>query len=105
MTDFSSVTCLTIVAESIVQERLVRALAASGAQGWTMSMAQGQGPSAHGDVSDIEGGNVRIETLVSPEVAVRIWAALERDFFPHYAVSAWQYDVKVARLARYSDEG
>jgi hypothetical protein len=47
---------------------------------------------------------VRIETLVSPEVAVRIWAALERDFFPHYAVSAWQYDVKVARLARYSDE-
>ena len=23
-------------------------------------------------------------------------------FFPHYAVSAWQYDVKVARLARYS---
>ena len=104
MTGFASVTCLTIVAEAIVGERLVHALAASGAQGWTSSMAQGQGPSAHGDVSDIEGGNIRIETLVSEEVATRIWEVLERDYFPHYAVSAWEYDVKVARLARYSDD-
>ena len=101
MTEFSRVTCVTVVAESVIQERLVQAVQGCGAQGWTMTMAQGHGPSAHG-VSGIEGGNVRLETLVSAEVAARIWSALEADFFPYYAVSAWAYDVSVARVARYS---
>lgn len=103
MADFSRVTCLTIVAESVVADRLLDAIASCGARGWTLSMAEGHGPSGHG-VSGIEGGNVRLETLVSEEVATRIWEVLERDYFPHYAVSAWEYDVKVARLARYSDD-
>lgn len=101
MTTFSGVTCITIVAESVIQDRLLEALATSGARGWTVSMAQGHGPSEHG-VSGIEGGNVRIETLVGDDVAARIWDALERDFFSHYAVSAWAYDVRVARVARYA---
>lgn len=103
MAEFSRVTCLTIVAESVISERLLEAISACGARGWTTSMAEGHGPSGHG-VSGIEGGNVRLETLVSEEVATRIWEVLERDYFPHYAVSAWEYDVKVARLARYSDD-
>lgn len=98
---FGSVTCLTIVAESVLEERLLAVVEDCGARGWTVSMAQGHGPSHHG-VSGIEGGNVRVETLVTEEVAARIWSALEAEFFPHYAVSAWAYDVRVARLARYS---
>ena len=99
--DFGSVTCLTIVAESVLEDRLLSAIEECGARGWTVSMAQGHGPSHHG-VSGIEGGNVRVETLVTEDVAARIWSALEADFFPHYAVSAWAYDVRVARMARYS---
>jgi nitrogen regulatory protein P-II 2 len=101
MTDFGSVTCLTIVAESVLEERILALIDECGARGWTVSMAQGHGPSHHG-ISGIEGGNVRVETLVSEDVATRIWAGLESDFFPHYAVSAWAYDVRVARMARYS---
>jgi nitrogen regulatory protein P-II 2 len=101
MSDFSSVTCLTIVAEGVLEERLLALVERCGARGWTVSMAQGHGPSHHG-VSAIEGGNVRIETLVADDVASRIWAGLESDFFPHYAVSAWAYDVRVARIARYA---
>ena len=101
MSNFGNVTCLTIVAESVLEERLLAVIEDCGARGWTVSMAQGHGPSRHG-VSGIEGGNVRVETLVADDVASRIWQALERDFFPHYAVSAWAYDVRVARLARYS---
>jgi nitrogen regulatory protein P-II 2 len=101
MSDFGSVTCLTIVAESVLEERLLAVIGECGARGWTVSMAQGHGPSSHG-VSGIEGGNVRVETLVTEDVAARIWASLEADFFPHYAVSAWAYDVRVARMARYS---
>lgn len=101
MGESGSVTCLTIVAESVLEERLLGVIEDCGARGWTVSMAQGHGPSHHG-VSGIEGGNVRIETLVADDVAGRIWSALETDFFPHYAVSAWAYDVRVARLARYA---
>lgn len=101
MSDFGSVTCLTIVAEAVLEERLVSLIDECGARGWTISMAEGHGPSEH-HVSGIEGGNVRIETLVSPEVASAIWAGLEDRFFEHYAVSAWAYDVRVARMARYS---
>lgn len=101
MSDFGSVTCLTIVAESILEERLLAVIEQCGARGWTVSMAEGHGPSHHG-VSGIEGGNVRVETLVAEDVAARIWSALEADFFPNYAVSAWAYDVRVARVARYS---
>jgi nitrogen regulatory protein P-II 2 len=101
MGESGSVTCLTIVAESVLEERLLGVIEDCGARGWTVSMAQGHGPSHHG-VSGIEGGNVRVETLVADDVARRIWVALERDFFPHYAVSAWAYDVRVARLARYA---
>jgi len=99
--DHGSVTCLTVVAESVLEERLLAMIETCGARGWTVSMAQGHGPSHHG-VSGIEGGNVRVETLVTEDVATRIWTALESDFFPHYAVSAWAYDVRVARMARYS---
>lgn len=101
MTDFTSITCLTIVAEAIIEDRLLRMLDSCGARGWTVSMAQGHGPDGHG-VSGIEGGNVRIESLVTDDVARRVWEALERDFFPHYAVSAWASDVRVARIARYT---
>ena len=101
MSDFGRVTCLTIVAESVLEERLLVVIEECGARGWTVSMAQGHGPSSHG-VSGIEGGNVRVETLVAEDVAARIWSALEADFFPHYAVSAWAYDVRVARMGRYS---
>lgn len=101
MTEFGNVTCLTIVAESVLEERILGLVDECGARGWTVSMAQGHGPSHHG-VSGIEGGNIRVETLVSEDVATRIWSKLESDFFPHYAVSAWAYDVRVARMARYS---
>lgn len=103
MTTFGRVTCVTIVAEILLEARLVSDLTRCGARGWTSVAGHGHGPGGHG-VSEMEGGNVRIETLVSREVAQRIWSMLEADYFPHYAVTAWAYDVSVARMARYSDE-
>lgn len=101
MSEFGNVTCVTIVAESVLEDRLIALIEGCGARGWTISMAEGHGPSAH-HVSGIEGGNVRIETLVTSEVATAIWSGLAERFFEHYAVSAWAYDVRVARVARYS---
>lgn len=101
-----SVVCVTIVAESILEGRLVEDLRSAGALGWTITSAHGEGPRGR-RVSDFEGGNVRVETLVSEEVAERIWRRLADDYFPNYAITAWTNEVRVARPDRYrgSDAG
>lgn len=90
------VTCLTIVAEALLAQRLLNDLQAAGARGWTLTRAEGTGPRGR-RVSESEGGNVRIEVLATPDVTDRVWAALHERYFPHYAVIAWQHTVEVSR--------
>ncbi len=92
--------CLTIVTESVLEARLVEDLRRAGASGWTITAAWGRGPRGM-RASEIEGGNIRVETLVSPDVADRIWAELAADYFDDYALTAWSYPVQVARADRY----
>jgi len=98
--DGTEITCVTIVTEYVLESRLVRDLAACGATGWTITEASGQGPRGR-RVSEVEGGNIRVETLVSAEVAERIWDKLAAEYFPSYAVAAWSSKVLVARPERY----
>ena len=104
MTELSRVVCLTIVAETILEQRLTQEIQKAGANGWTISPAQGQGPRGR-RVSEIGGGNVRFDVLVSEGVADRIWSLLQEKFFPDYAITAWSSEVRVARPERYLDEG
>jgi nitrogen regulatory protein P-II 2 len=99
-----SVMCVTIVAESILESRLIDDLRIAGALGWTITSAHGEGPRGR-RVSDFEGGNVRIETLVSEDVAERIWNRLAEAYFPNYAITAWTHEVQVARPDRYRGSG
>lgn len=87
---------ITIVAESVLTDRLARALLAAGATGYTASAATGVG-SAEREASTVGGENTRIEALVAPEVAARVLGMLARDWFPHYAVVAWVSTVQVLR--------
>lgn len=91
---------VTVVAEAVLEQRLVHEVRAAGATGWTISPARGEG-SRGVRASDWEGGNIRLETLCSPQVADRILGVLERDFFPHYAVVAFVHPVAVLRGEKY----
>ena len=91
---------MTIVAEAGLENRVLKMLVDSGARGYTVSIAHGDGP-REGRSSDISGGNIRIESVVSAEVAEVILAKLEKDYFPHYAVTCWMSDVQVVREDRY----
>lgn len=93
--------CVVIVTESVIETRLLRDLERCGARGWTITAARGEGP-AHKRLSDVEGGHIRIETLVSDDCAERIWLVLEADYFRDYAITAWSYDVHVQRFGRYA---
>lgn len=91
---------LTVVIEASLAHRLEDALIECGAKGFTSGLAHGTGPK-HNRISDIEGGNVRIETVVSEEVLEKVLEKLKNEYFPHYAVSCWVSDVEVVRDDRY----
>lgn len=92
---------VTVVAEAVVEHRLVRDLAACGARGWTICDARGQG-SRGVRADEFEGSNIRLDTLVSPEVADQLMEVLARDYFPHYAVVAWTTPAQVVRPGKYA---
>lgn len=93
-------TLVTIVAESILERRLTSALRELSASGFTVSSAHGEG--SRGTRSgEWEGGNVRIETVVGPQLADAILAHLAARYFEHYAVIAWTTEVHVLRGDKY----
>lgn len=96
----TQITLITIVTEYVLEPRLLRDLIQCGASGWTITQASGQGPRGR-RISEVEGGNIRVEVLVPPDVATRIWEKLTDEYFASYAVAAWSSQVLVARPARY----
>lgn len=93
--------CLTIVAEAVVERRLLDGLTAAGAKGWTVSFGRGRG-SGMVQASEWEGANIRIETVGTQELVDRLLETLVRDYFPHFAVVAWTTPVAVVRPAKFS---
>jgi hypothetical protein len=91
---------VTIVAEPVLEPRLLKELRSLGARGWTIVEGRGEG-SLGRRTGDIPGVNVRIETVVSPVVAERIVARLAESYFADYAVVAWVEDVGVVRGEKY----
>jgi nitrogen regulatory protein P-II 2 len=92
--------CITIVAESILRDRLTGDLTRLGASGFTIVEARGEG-SRHLRSGELPGENVRIETIVSPPVADRILQLLADEYFHDYAVIGYIADVSVIRGEKY----
>ena len=93
--------CVTIVAEAVVEQRLLRDLDAAGVRGWGTTPGHGSGLGFVGD-SRWEGATVRLETLVPADLADRVLALLARDYFPRFAVVAWTSEVQVVRPEKFS---
>jgi hypothetical protein len=91
---------VTVIAEAVLEHRLVSEVRSAGATGWTITTARGEG-SRGVRASEWEGGNIRLETLCSPAVADLLFAALEAHYFPHYAVVAFEQQVSVLRGEKY----
>ncbi|HEX9165866.1 MAG TPA: hypothetical protein VF862_08125 [Gemmatimonadales bacterium] len=91
---------VTIVAEPVLESRLVRDLKALGASGWTLTESRGEG-SRGMRASDVPGEGIRLEVVASPETADRIVAHVAEHYFPNYAVIAWVCEVQVVRGEKY----
>jgi nitrogen regulatory protein P-II 2 len=91
---------VTIIAEPVLEPRLTQELRALGASGFTV--VEGRGEGSRGiHAAEIPGINVRIETVVPPEVAERIVDHLTATYFTDYEVIAYLSDVHVVRGDKY----
>lgn len=98
----TNVRLVTIIAEPILKDRLLQEIHTLGAHGYTISEVHGEGTRGIHASQWQGGGNVKIETLVSPEVADRIMEAMTDHYFPNYAVIAYVHDVQVVRSEKFA---
>lgn len=92
---------VTIVAEPVLESRLLAALKSLGASGYTVTEARGAG-SRGTRMGEVPGEGRRIETVVTAEVAARIMQHVAEQYFADYAVIAYAVDVEVLRGDKYS---
>ena len=91
---------ITIIAEALLEDRLVRDVKTCGAKGYTITQAHGEGTRGV-RASQWEGGNIKLETIVSEVVADAILEMVTVKYFQHFAVIATLEMVQVVRGEKY----
>jgi nitrogen regulatory protein P-II 2 len=91
---------VTIIAESVIEQKLIDDVKSCGAKGYSVGHVRGEGQTG-GRALDITGSSVRLETVVTESVADQILRTLADKYFDRYAVVAWASPVVVARPARF----
>lgn len=87
---------VTIITESLLKDEVIELIRKHGSMGHTITKVEGEG-SRGIHARDWEGRNVKIETLVSSEIADAIMENLSDEYFEDYAVIAWLVEVSVLR--------
>lgn len=91
---------VTIIVEAAVEHRLVADVKRLGAKGYSIGHVRGEGRSAS-HLQDLNGPSMRLETLVTDEVAAAILDHLAAEYFDRYAVVVWVSPVNVLRPDRF----
>lgn len=91
---------ITIISLDVLEERLISELKTLGVKGYTISEAHGEGLSQRRDDS-WEGRNIRIEILASSDIADKVFAHLQKEYFPKYKMIAFNQTVKVLRKEKF----
>ncbi|MEN9506437.1 MAG: hypothetical protein RI958_2363 [Actinomycetota bacterium] len=91
---------VTIVAEPVVEHKLLDDLKRCGAKGYSVGPVHGEGATGNRSL-DLTGPSIRVETVVTEQVAERIMDMLAAHYFDTYATVAWVSPVYVARPGRF----
>jgi nitrogen regulatory protein P-II 2 len=92
---------ITIVCEAHAQDAVTRLLRETGAHGWTSFAVEGDGSQGKRPADIREYANVQIEVVMQPESSERLLETLGRDYFPRYAMIAFESDVRVLRAGKF----
>lgn len=91
---------VTIIAERILKDRILKDIRKLGARGFTLTDVIGEG-SRGVRAHEWEGPDVKIEAVVSPEVADRIVDHVAEHYFEYYAVIIYVQSVEAVRGDKY----
>jgi nitrogen regulatory protein PII len=88
---------VTVICEALAKEPLLRALEEAGAHGHTLFAVEGSGAQGlrAGEMSEF--ANIQVEVIVPPAVAVMLLERLQQEFFPRFAMVAYEMDIRVLR--------
>ena len=92
---------VTVVCEALARDALVRLLEQCGAHGYTIFSVEGSGAKGGRPGDIVEFGNIQMEAIVPPEVADNFLTRLQDEFFPRYAIIAYESDVRVLRPGKF----
>lgn len=92
---------VTIIGEALAREPLRKLLRDSGAHGYTLFTVEGDGAQGRrtGDIQEF--ANIQVQVIVPPAVAEELLARLEQEFFPTFAMVAYEADIRVLRREKF----
>jgi nitrogen regulatory protein P-II 2 len=98
---FSGVKLVTIICEALAREPVIRLLKDCGAHGYTLFAVEGEGAQGEraGDMEEFR--NVQFEVVLKSAAAEQLLLRLKQDFFPRYAMIAYESDVRVLRPEKF----
>lgn len=91
---------ITIVAEAVVEQRLIDDIKKCGAKGYSVSHVRGEGVTGKSTL-DLNGPSIRLESVVTEKVALAILDMLADKYFDKFAVISWITPALVARPDRF----
>lgn len=91
----------TIICEALAREAVTHLLRDVGATGYTVFEVEGSGATGDRTAEIAEFGNIQIEVILKPEACDRLMDRLQSEFFPKYAMVAYESDVRVRRPGKF----
>jgi nitrogen regulatory protein P-II 2 len=94
---------VTVVGETVIMDDIAQEAVKLGATGYTLSEVVGQGSrSARNVILTGAAKTMKLEFVVSMDVAEKILMHVSHNYFEHYACIAWLSDVQVVRGLQYT---
>jgi len=88
---------VTIICESILEDRVLELLQETGARGHTAFPVRGGGHQGERYADITETANVQIDVILKPAIAETLLQRLQSELFAAYAMVAYESDVRVLR--------
>jgi nitrogen regulatory protein PII len=88
---------VTIICEALAREPILRLLKQAGAHGFTLFRVEGAGDKGVRTADMEEFSNIQIQVIVPPDVAEKLLARLEKEFFSRFGIVVYESDVRVLR--------
>uniref|UniRef100_UPI00356835EB P-II family nitrogen regulator n=2 Tax=Pseudomonas TaxID=286 RepID=UPI00356835EB len=94
-------TLLTVICEAALEKKLLADLETLGAPGWTISDARGRGGRGVRSAGWDTEGNIRVEIICARDIAERLAAHLQDQYYANFAMVCYLAQVEVLRPEKF----